>query len=266
MLGPFLGRRRLQPFFEVLHEVAMAGLNMGEGASPFSSGEMMAIRYVRNRLANTATPLVVFDVGANIGQFAQVLLREFDNNSVPVEHWLFEPSPATFRKLRTNLNGRRNLRFENIGFGDQPGVMQLYSLGEGSKLASLYRREIDHKNEKMDHVETVTITTVDCFCAERQIPRVNFLKMDVEGHELKVLRGASRMLEQGAIDFIQFEFSGANVDSRTFFKDFYLLLKHDYRLYRVLQDGIWPIANYSESLEIFKRATNYLAERKTVIA
>src|SRR5262245_8108764 len=114
MLRPFLGRRRLQPFFEALHEVAMAGLNMGEGASPFSSGEMMAIRYVRNRLANTAGPLVVFDVGANIGQFAQVLLGEFDNTSVPVEHWLFEPSPETFRRLRMNLNGRSNLRFENV--------------------------------------------------------------------------------------------------------------------------------------------------------
>jgi hypothetical protein len=121
---------------------------------------------------------------------------------------------------------------------------------------------MSHVNGRMDHVETVKINTLDQFCVENKIQHVNLLKLDVEGHELNVLRGAANMLSKGAIDFIQFEFSAANIDSRTFFKDFYTLLKDDYQLYRILQDGIWPIQNYSESLEVFKRATNYLAHRR----
>jgi len=264
LLTPFLGRRRLQPFFEALHDVSMAGLNMGEGASPLSSGEVTAIRHVRDNFSRQQDPIVVFDVGANIGQFADVLLREFATCPTALDAWLFEPSPKTFQKLRSNLDGRAGVRLQNLGLGDQVGERRLYSIGEGSKFASLYRRDMPHKNETMDCVEIAAISTVDYFCFENGIKHIQFLKLDVEGHEFKVLQGATDMLAQGCIDFIQFEFGGANIDSRTYFKDFYLLLNTDYQLYRILQDGIWPIREYRESFEVFKRATNYLAQRRAV--
>jgi hypothetical protein len=73
------------------------------------------------------------------------------------------------------------------------------------------------------------------------------------------LRGASKLIERGAIGAIQFEFGAANLDSRTYFRDFFLLLSSKYCLYRVLQDGLFPIVSYKETYEIFKRASNYLA-------
>jgi hypothetical protein len=69
------------------------------------------------------------------------------------------------------------------------------------------------------------------------------------------------MLETGAIDTIQFEFSEGCIDSRIFFKDFFDLLGRQYRISRILRNGLYPLARYSEDLEIFS-TSNFLAERR----
>jgi hypothetical protein len=96
--------------------------------------------------------------------------------------------------------------------------------------------------------------------ALRTLARVGAeVKLDVEGHELHILRGATRMLAEGRIAAIQFEFGGANIDSRSFMRDFFDLLTPQYAIHRVLQHGLYPIVCYDVTLEVFKRATNYVA-------
>ena len=68
-----------------------------------------------------------------------------------------------------------------------------------------------------------------------------FLKIDVEGFELEVLRGAQRMLSEGRIVAIQFEFNEMNVVGRVFVGDFFHLLGPTYTLYRLLPHGLMPI-------------------------
>lgn len=68
------------------------------------------------------------------------------------------------------------------------------------------------------------------------------------------------MVCAGLIDYIQFE-TGCNVDSRTYFRDFFYLLEQKYKIYRVLKDGFYPIKKYGWEHEIFVGA-NYLAVRK----
>lgn len=59
--------------------------------------------------------------------------------------------------------------------------------------------------------------------------------MDVEGHELDVLAGANEMISSGSIEYITFEFGGANIDSRIFFQDYYYFFDHyGYTIYRIL--------------------------------
>jgi hypothetical protein len=70
------------------------------------------------------------------------------------------------------------------------------------------------------------------------------------------------MLESGAIRFIQFEISAACIDARVFFRDFWEALGQEYVLFRVLAHGLAPVPGYDETREVFKRATNYLAERR----
>lgn len=69
------------------------------------------------------------------------------------------------------------------------------------------------------------------------------------------------MLASGAVDFIQFEFGGTNIDSRTYFQDFYYLLKDQYNIYRILKDGLFQITQYKEVYEVFI-TTNFLAQKR----
>ena len=114
-------------------------------------------------------------------------------------------------------------------------------------------------------IKEVIIRRMDDFCREKAIGHIHFLKLDVEGHELKALEGAHEMMASDAVDFIQFEFGGCNIDSRTYFQDFYYLLKDKYRISRIVKDGLCPVNQYKETYENFV-TTNYFAERKGLVA
>jgi hypothetical protein len=84
--------------------------------------------------------------------------------------------------------------------------------------------------------------------------------MDVEGHELEILLGAPEVLKN--IKIIQFEFGGSNIDTRTFFQDFwYYFQSTGFEIYRLTPSRPMLIKNYNERDEVF-RATNFIAVRK----
>jgi polynucleotide 5'-kinase involved in rRNA processing len=89
----------------------------------------------------------------------------------------------------------------------------------------------------------VEIVTIDEVIEKEKIVRIDFLKIDTEGHELAVLEGASNALKAGIIRCIQFEFNEMNVVSRTFFKDFKNILK-DF-------NGMLPLGDQPVITEIF---------------
>jgi len=164
----------------------------------------------------------------------------------------------TFEKLFNNLSKHSNAELFNFGFGDKEESNVLYSNAEGSGLASIYKRRLDHFSISMNQKEKICLKTLDNFCKDARIEHINLLKLDVEGHELKVLNGAKNLISSNSIDFIQFEFGGCNIDSRTYFQDFFYLLNPCYKIYRILKDGLYPIETYKETYEIFI-TTNYMA-------
>jgi hypothetical protein len=88
----------------------------------------------------------------------------------------------------------------------------------------------------------------------------NLIKIDVEGHELDVLKGGLNTLAIAQV--IQFEFGGCNIDTQTFFQDFwYLFAEAGFAIYRVSRDRPIHISQYSEADECF-RTTNFLAVKK----
>ena len=112
----------------------------------------------------------------------------------------------------------------------------------------------------MAELGTVPTITIDEFAAEHGLTTIDLLKMDIEGHELEALHGAANLLGAGRIKALTFEFGGCNIDSRTYFQDFwYLLTGYGFRLYRLLPGaGLMPIQKYTEDLESFV-TTNYAA-------
>jgi FkbM family methyltransferase len=260
LLTPFIGRRRYHNFFELLYEVGLAGMNFGEGSNHYSSGELYAMKYIQSEFEKELQPLVIFDVGANVGRYTQDLYQLFSEHA---NLYAFEPSPRTFKILKNNLRSLKNVRLYNLGFGSEKGIFSLYIQEAGSSVASLY--ELDPGSEKAHcSEESVQLSTIDEFCSQQGIARIHFLKLDVEGYEFQILKGAQSMLSRDSIDFIQFEFSRWNIESKIFFRDFYYFLKEKYYIYRLLKDALKPIDEYKLTYEIFKRSTNYLAKRKNL--
>ena len=249
------GYRRWQPLFSRIEYYCLVGMNMGRGGATSSSGEEAVLSYISKK---SHAHLTVFDVGANVGLYTR-LIKESLPTTTSIHS--FEPTKHAFKQLLANVAGLSNVHLNNLGLSDKKGSIELFSDVAGSGLGSVYNRRLDHFGVHNTKKEQIEMTDIDSYCKEHKIARIDFLKIDVEGHELKVLEGAKNMLSTGAITYIQFEFGGCNIDSRTFFQDFWYLLKDKYTIYRIVQDGLYPVKEYSERDERFIN-TNFFAEKK----
>ena len=244
-------------FFEKLYAFSLRQMNFGRASAYRVNGELHSLKQLSRHWKNKQVTL--FDVGANVGEYTLEILEAFRDQQFQL--YAFEPSNRASARLREKVPVLTNVHLVQKALGDAEATADLFSPAEGSALASLHQRDLSHTNQKFLPTEKVTITTLDQFCADNKIDHVHLLKIDVEGHELAVLRGASKMIERNAVEVIQFEFGGTSLDSRTYFKDFFLLLSPKYKIYRILPKGLRELPKYSERLEIFQSA-NYLAIAK----
>jgi len=127
----------------------------------------------------------------------------------------------------------------NMGMGDAKGFLDLFDYAEhtGSQHASLLEGVIDGIHNGSTRSERVTVGTIDDYCNRNGINHIDFLKIDVEGYEYKVLHGAEQMIGGNRIDVIQFEFNEMNLVGRTFMRDFFNYLEGKYDIYRLLPHG-----------------------------
>ncbi len=244
-------------FYEMWYELfkdSLKGMNIGLGGSLETSGEENVLRML-NR-GGDKEKYTVFDVGANVGNYTQLVINNVPNAQIHC----FEPSASTYAKLCERIQ-YENVKINNFGLSDAITEATLYYDKENSGLASLYNRQLDYFGIDFGLREMVSLDTLDHYCEVNDINKIDFLKMDIEGHELKALNGAQNMLAEKRIDNIQIEFGGCNIDSRTYFRDFWNLLSADFFVYRILSDGLREIPKYGERLECFI-TTNYLFIKK----
>ncbi|MGA0556980.1 FkbM family methyltransferase [Larkinella sp. VNQ87] len=246
----------LQPFYEKLYLFTLYAMNYGGGSYTEDSGEAFVLQYIAQKTGSQ--PVTVFDVGANVGSYARMVLKTFGQRATV---HCFEPARNTFQTLTQSVTAS-NVQKHPFGLSSKTGQLSLYADADQSGMTSVYSRDLEHLNISFESVEVASFSTADEFCREQGINHIDLLKIDVEGHEFSVLEGAAQLLRDQRIRFIQFEFGGTNIDSRTFFRDFWKILHPDFTLYRIVGNGLRRIDQYSELLEIFV-AVNYFAERKS---
>lgn len=256
MISPLLGRKRLYKLWYKLYRYSLKGMNADNGGDITKTGEINIINHIKQNKKNN-TP-VLFDVGANVGNYTRALLNCFGDNCVIHS---FEPAEKTFQTLSQNIK-TDNVILNNFGISNEATVATLYYDKEKSPFSSVYQRQSDyHTKDFGKKSETIKLDTIDNYCNKNNIEYIDFLKLDIEGHEVKALMGAHKMLSSKKIGAIQFEFCSCNIDSRTFFRDFWNILHTDYHFYRILKDGLVEIMQYNELLESFK-CSNYLLTLK----
>jgi FkbM family methyltransferase len=232
-------------------------MGIGSGGDVASSGESRLCDILKLR---QPPPYCIFDVGANKGQFLQLVLENISTGNFLIH--CFEPGHETFNVLVRNAREDNRIKLNNFGIGKEKGEAVLHYDGIGSGIASLTKRRLKHFDIEFNQSETVAINTIDNYCAENAIDNIHLLKIDIEGHELDALAGARQMFEKKAIDIVTFEFGGCNIDTRTFLQDFwYFFLGVGMKLFRITPSGyLYPIESYKESEEQF-RTTNFIALR-----
>lgn len=198
--------------------------------------------------------VTVFDVGANIGEWAELALGINPHLKVHC----FEPSAITHQRLQSRgLKG--TVVLNHLGLGASPEEKTLYVFADGAGANSVYRRE--GLNSSQAQTEQIRLDTLDAYCQREQVQHIDLLKLDVEGHELNVLKGARAMLEQGRIQRIQFEYGGTYIDARILLKDLFdLLLPYGYKLYKIYPNALRLVEGYDQCLENFQYA-NWVALR-----
>ncbi len=134
--------------------------------------------------------MVVLDVGANIGYFS-VIFASLVGRSGQVHS--FEPTPVLAQRVRVNvsLNGFEHVRVNEVAVSNVSGTADLHISAEDPEANSLFQLESDTNDI------TVATTTLDAYVETADLSLVDLIKIDCEGSELSVLKGARSMLERG---------------------------------------------------------------------
>lgn len=200
---------------------------------------------------------VLFDVGASRGEWTRHAVAV----TAALEIHCFEPVPSLYDGLEHASFPSWVVR-NPFGLSDMP-EQRLLDLGT----ASLYhdRGPITTSSRPQTKTQLVTLKTLDAYCGERGIEHIDFLKIDVEGHELAVLKGGRRMIEDDRVSRIQFEYSRWNIAARVLLLDlfeFFHALPYD--LYKLTPRGLVATPRYDREQENF-RYKNFVALHRSIV-
>ena len=134
---------------------------------------------------------IVLDIGANLGWYTAHIAKR-----IPIKHcYAFEPVPSIFKKLERHcaVNQVTNkVTLNNCALGDKDGTIELHTFPDlphgHSSISTL---------GKTNYVtSTAPIVMLDNYIAENNLDKIDFIKMDVEGAEMLVLKGAKNLLQR----------------------------------------------------------------------
>ncbi len=196
-------------------------------------------------MGKEVTEGVVIDGGAHEGNYASEFLRQAPHARI----YCFEPNPVSFMKLSEKFRDDFRVTAVPAGLAGEASRRNLYFDSPGSSLSSLVKRDLKHFGiEFSDYVEVELVRLSD-YCQKSALaPQA--LKLDIEGFEMPVIADALENLP--SLRVIAFEFGGANLDSRSTFRDFFNLFDlHRWKVLRLTAGGLVWVQSYSEFDEIY---------------
>lgn len=179
--------------------------------------------------------LMIFDIGAHKGQTSSHFCKLFPHSFIHA----FEPSPYLFTEIEKNLSKRKNIICHN------------FAIGEADEEAFLTKTDSDLCGQVVKVQEnnstSISVHRLDRFCQVENISAIDLLKIDVEGNEVSVLKGASGMFERNAIKAILLEcdFNKDDKQHSYFFDIFNFLSDQNFCFH-----GLFDVVRYSPSYGI----------------
>lgn len=206
--------------------------------------------WLRRAIAPSAEYFV--DVGANVGDWlgeitAQKLNHEFHAAA-------YEPSASAFAKLGERYGGNGNVMLRNCAVGDRRGDVEFfeeYGAGKGSSVVSGFVSTAGFTHR-------VPVVRLDDEIAALGWDRIDFLKIDAEGYDMRVIAGARKLFEQQRIGAVQFEYNRSwQLAGDTLYSAMQFLRGFGYDVYVLKRDGLYTL-NYALYEEYFEYS-NFVA-------
>ena len=222
-------------------------------SNPSRNGEYKFLKsYIKDNMT-------IIEAGAHDGTDAEYLFKL--NPSVTIH--CFEPTASAYKELTARLANEikaGKLFANNTGLSTETGEAELFIYNELDQRNSLHLNPAHDFDSSLLHKERIKLTTLDDYIERNNISRVDFLKIDVEGHETKVLEGASNALKKKIIKCIQFEYNNNWASAGfTLQNVFGILTNLSFKFYRLTFWGKLPIKNFKKDLENYLHS-NYLAK------
>ena len=243
-----IARHHRAPLITMIHEIAsfIESAWHNDDLDIESDGE----RFVLTRLGSASFRLAI-DVGANIGDWTREAVTLWPNCRVHA----FEPAPRIHECLEvmaSGLSASDRVEIHNVGLSDQAGSQTLYYYPDHPDLTGDVAR---HPGYEAIPIEA-RMETLDGFCSQRGIKAIDYLKIDVEGAEHRVLKGARGLIGSDSIACIQFEHGPFWLDSRFLLKDYFDLLAERFFIGKIFPQDV-AFSEYDWRAEDL-RFSNYL--------
>jgi FkbM family methyltransferase len=192
------------------------------------SGEAFFIKSV---LAPTS-PKLCLDIGANVGNYTCELLRATNSKVIS-----FEPLPGAFRSMQEQVREFSDrVILENKGVGAANEDLVIHFSPNALSQASFSEEVKNVSYVSNEEQALVPVVTLDSYCQEHQISEIDFIKIDTEGYEAEVFKGAERVLHEIKPKFIQIEFNWHQLFRNTSLHYFSELLP-EYQVFQLLPNG-----------------------------
>ena len=226
-----------------------------------TNGESSLQRWVLN-LSPAGRALHIVDVGANVGRWSTAMLAAAQGagRTSDLSMHIFEPSAYTFDCLAATLYGQE-VNLHRMALGDRAGSSLLHVMKPGAGTNSLHAPPGVPPDGPS---EEVIITTLDSYVERAGLDELALVKIDTEGHDLAVLRGAYRLFAEQRISAAQFEYNHRWIYARYYLRDAFELLEPlGYRIGKLTPVGVEFYPSWDTELETFIEG-NYVACRESV--
>lgn len=255
-----MGRPRLARLSRwVWLQVRLDGVN-----DPVTNGEYHLLSKVCRDVSIRGSGAFV-DVGANVGDWTSFLIGASvsDDNLGDLQVHAFEPSPASFLKLRDRVTGllaepsakgiSAHLNELAVGRSVAEADLSLVSATGGTNTLVPF----DDAPRATASI-SVPVTTLEVYAEKAGLEEIDFVKIDTEGNDFAVLEGAAGLLDAQRIRWIQFEYNHRWISSRAYLRDVFLLAdRYGYNVGKVTPRGVEIYSRWHPELESFREG-NYL--------
>lgn len=224
-----------------------------------SNGEAWLIRAAVARLSRSGS-LRAWDVGGNLGLWTDLLLEEAARSGVEARIDVFEPAAGAFATLTEKFGNHPLVEVHQIALSNRSGTAQFEVVGPAAGTNSL---NLTHSADA-ELVEVVVAPGAE-WHGRSAGGQIDLVKIDAEGHDLEVIRGLEPLLDSRQIGLIQFEYNWRwLVNGSSLRKLFELVERKDYRLGRLLADGLELYDSWNGELDRFFEG-NYVVVRSDLV-